>query len=153
MFRSLCRVGDKLLLVVRRRIPKDFGHIPGTISVVNDQAVSLLLEFVIGEHERLRGRPLKKSPRLRVKRRTQKIVGARVPDIQFYGWIELHKFNQVRMPERPFFRRRRGLERLRAQFFHRPQRRNAETHLLCFKKGRQRHRKEEKTTAKREERL
>src|SRR5580658_6874154 len=96
---SGCWVGDKNLFVVWRGFPEYFGHVPGAVAVVDDQAVSLGLELMMGAEERFRSRALKKRTRLGIQRSTQKIVRSRVTHVELDSGIEFDQLHQVRLTE------------------------------------------------------
>src|ERR1700674_3873383 len=51
MTRSFSRVGDENFLVVRRRVPENFGYVPGPVSVVNKQAVTQRLQLAVSAND------------------------------------------------------------------------------------------------------
>src|SRR5580704_6676302 len=99
MLGALRRVGDKFLLIVRSRIPENFRDIPRTITIVDDQAISVSCEFAVGPQQCFRRWALKVSTRLRVYRCAEKIVGGGIPDIELDGGIEFDEIYQIRCAE------------------------------------------------------
>src|SRR5580658_1340837 len=118
MLGSRRRIGDKNLLILRYRIPENLGDIPRPVAIMDDQPVSLSLEFAMGAKQGFRRRPLKKGPRLRIYGRTQEIIGGGIADVELDGWVEFHQFDKIGFEKGPFLARRLRSERLCTQFFH-----------------------------------
>ena len=97
--RTFRRIGDEHLLVVRRRVPEHFRHIPGPVGIVQDQAIAILAQLGVNPHHRLRRRPLQERPRLVVQLNPHEIVRGRVANIQPDRGIQLRHFHEVRLPE------------------------------------------------------
>ena len=87
----------------------------GPVAVVDDQAVSLGLELLIGADQRFRSRALKKCARLGIQRSSQKIIRSRVTHVELDRGIELDQLHQFRLAETSLLLWRLLLERLRAQ--------------------------------------
>jgi hypothetical protein len=54
MLRALRRISDKDLFVVGRGVPEDFRDVPRAIAIVDDQTVSLSLEFAMSAKQSFR---------------------------------------------------------------------------------------------------
>ena len=116
---ALCRISHKNLFVVRRGIPKDFRDVPRAVAIVDDQTVSLRLEFAMDAKQCFRRWPLQESPCLRVDGRTQKIVRGGIADVGLDRGIELDQLHQIRFEEGSLLVWGLFLERFRAQLLHR----------------------------------
>src|ERR1700677_2192477 len=125
-----CWVGDKNLLIIWRGFPEYFGHVPGAVAVVDDQAVSLSLELMMGAEERFRSRALKKRPRLGIQGSTQKIICGSVTHVELDCGIEFDQLHQLRLAESSLLLWRLRFERLGAQLIDRMQRLDTEANLL-----------------------
>src|SRR5271155_35897 len=125
-----CWVGNKNLFVVWCSFPEYFGHVPGTVAVVDDQAVSLRLELMMGAEEGFRSRALKKRPRLGIQGSTQKIVRSRVTHVKLDCGIEFDQLHQVRLAESSLLLWRLRFERLGTQLIDGMQRLDTEANLL-----------------------
>ena len=97
--RPFRRIGDEHLLMVRRRIPEHFRHIPGPVSVVKNQAIAILAQLGVNPRHRLRRRTLQKRPRLVVQLNPHEVVRGRVTNIQPDRRVQLRHFHEVRPPE------------------------------------------------------
>src|SRR5204863_3831948 len=64
MARAARRISYKDFFVVRRGVPKNFSYVPWAISVMNQQAIAVLLQFLIGADDGFGGGALHKSARL-----------------------------------------------------------------------------------------
>src|SRR6185503_8336880 len=87
--RAFRRICDEQLFVLGSRFPKYFRHIPRAISVVNEQAVTRLLQLPVDANESFRRRALQEGTRLRIENRTEEIVSGGVTNIELDRWIEL----------------------------------------------------------------
>ena len=131
MLGARCRISDKNLFVVGRGVPEDFRDVPRAIAVVDDQTVSLSLEFAMGAKQCLLRWPLKEGACLGVDGRAQKIVRGRVADVELDRGIEVDQLHQIGFEESSLLRRWLCHERFCPQLLHRTQRRDTETGLLC----------------------
>jgi hypothetical protein len=82
MLGTLRRIGHKHLFVVGRGIPKDSRDVPRAIAIVNNQTVTLSLEFAMSAKQGFRRWPLKEGACLGVYGCTQKIIGSCVADVE-----------------------------------------------------------------------
>src|SRR5580658_1886823 len=130
MLRALRRISDKNLFVVGSGVPKDFRDVPRPIAIVDEQTVSLSLEFAMSAKQGFRRRPLKEGPCLGVDGRAQKIICGGVADVELDRGIEPDQLHQIGFEECPVLEWRLRLERICAQFLHRAKRRDTETDLL-----------------------
>src|SRR5882724_404170 len=64
--RPLSWVGNEHFLVVRRRFPEHFGHIPGPVRIMNEQPVTRLMQLSVNADECLCCRALHEGTCLRV---------------------------------------------------------------------------------------
>jgi hypothetical protein len=97
---------------------------------VDDQAVSMGLEFAMGTEQRFCRWPLKERSRLSIERDTKKIVGSGVADIELDRGIEFDQLHQLNFAEASLLVRRLGLERLSAQTIYWTQGCDAKAYLL-----------------------
>src|ERR1700722_20132330 len=130
MLRARRWISDKDLFVVGSGIPKDFRDVPRPIAIVDDQTVSLSLEFAMGAKQGVRRCLLQERPCLSVYGGTQKIVRGRVADVELNCGIELDQLHQIGFEEGSGLGWRLGLERISPQLLHRTQGRDTETDLL-----------------------
>ena len=93
---TLFRISHENLLVVGRRFPEYLGYVPGPVTIVDDQTVTLGLELMIRADQRFRGRALQKRPRLGIQRSSQKIIRSRVTHVELDRGIELDQLREYR---------------------------------------------------------
>src|SRR5882672_1488658 len=109
MTRPLGRVGDENLLVVRRGVPENFGDVPGTISIMDEQTVTLRSQLAVDADYGCSGGALHESASFRIEDRPEKVVGGRVADFESDGRVELCQFDQIEFAKlSALFRRRSG---------------------------------------------
>src|SRR5687767_13297785 len=106
MFRTFCRIRDKLSLVLRDDIPEQFGYGPRAVAVEDHDPQALLLQLLMYANNGLCRGLLKKRPCLRVHRSADEVVGCCVTDIKFDGVVESDEFDQVSLAFLLFCRRR-----------------------------------------------
>src|SRR5215471_13293640 len=94
---TLAGVGDEDSLVVRCCFPEHLGDIPGTVGIVNEQAVTGLMERPAHCCERLRSRMLQKRASGVVHGSSQKVVAGGVADIELYGRVKRGHVDQIRL--------------------------------------------------------
>src|SRR5438105_8211858 len=67
MTRAFRGIGDEELLLSRRRVPEDLGHIPRSVGIMNEQSIAHLSQLAINTEERLRRMTLHEGAGLRIK--------------------------------------------------------------------------------------
>ena len=110
--RALRGVGHEDFSFGWRRVPEDFRNVPGPVGVVDQQAIAKRLQLLQHTQKRLRGRPLKKCPRLRIDGRAQKVVRRGVANVEMNGRIERRQLSKVRLAKIAGLLRRRCCQRL-----------------------------------------
>src|SRR5580704_6938831 len=105
-----------------RRVPEDLGHVPRSVSVEDEQTVTLLVELAIGAHQGFGGRALKESTRLFVQWSSEEVVRGGVMDIELQRGVKLDQFHQIGLEEVSVLNRRLRFQGLGAKLRHRPQR-------------------------------
>src|SRR6266404_783802 len=88
MPRSFRGVGYENFLVVRRRVPEDFGYVPGAVSIMNEQSVPERLQLAMGANDRFSSRALHKRAGFGIEDGAEEIVGRRIADFKSDGRIE-----------------------------------------------------------------
>jgi hypothetical protein len=131
MLGALCRISDKTFFVVGRGVSEDFRDVPRAIAIVDEQTVSLSLEFAMSAKQRFRCWPFEKGPLLGENGRTQKIVRSGVADVELDRGIVLDQLHQIRFEESPLLAWWLLLERFCTQLLHRAQRCDTEADFLC----------------------
>src|SRR6266404_1292220 len=86
--RSFCGIGYENFLVVRRRVPEDFGYVPGAVSIMNEQSVPERLQLAMGANDRFSSRALHKRAGFGIEDGAEEIVGRRIADFKSDGRIE-----------------------------------------------------------------
>src|SRR5712672_249285 len=92
---TLRGIGDEYLTLVGRSVPENLGHVPGAVSVVDEQAVAEVFEMKKRAHESFGCGALKKGAGLRVDRGAEEVVGRRVAGIEVNGGVERCKVDEV----------------------------------------------------------
>src|SRR5271163_3023453 len=105
--RTLRWIGDEDFAFGRSGVPENFGDVPGTIGVMNQQAVPERPKFVEGADKSFGGRSLQKRASLRVDRRTKKIVRGGVTDVEMDSGIKSSQFDELRLAKVAVFVGRR----------------------------------------------
>src|SRR5688572_27669271 len=96
VLRAALRIGDEFTLLARRHVPEQLGDGPRAIAVVDEETVAVRGQGAMRAHHRLGRRPLQKRARLLVDWLAEKVVGARVADVELDRRIELHELDEIR---------------------------------------------------------
>src|SRR5689334_21431960 len=112
---TLRGIGNEDFSFGRRGVPENFGDIPGTVGVVDEQTVAERFELVEDGKESFGGRTLKKGTGLRIDGNAEEVVGCGIANVEVNGGIERGEFDQVRVAEGSFFRGRGGGEGFAAE--------------------------------------
>src|SRR5712671_626113 len=93
--RALRGVGDEYLTLVGRSVPENLGHVPGAVSVVNEQAVAETFEMKKSAHKSFGCGALEKGAGLRVDRGAEEVVGRGIADVEVNGGVEWCKVDKI----------------------------------------------------------
>jgi hypothetical protein len=97
---------------------------------MDDQTISVSLEFAVSAKQCFSRWTLKKGARLGVDGRAEKIIRGSVTDVELDAWIECDQLHQIDFAKSSLLVWRLRLERFCAQFLNLAQRRDAEADLL-----------------------
>src|SRR4029077_8271995 len=127
---TLRGIGDEDFALGRRCVPEDFGYVPGTIGIVNEQGVAQRFEAKQCAQQSVSCGALEKGAGLRVDRRAEEIVGGGVANIEMNAGVEGRQVDEVGVSELAILVRRRGGQRFLAKVFYRA--RELDTEDLAF---------------------
>src|SRR5437899_2908395 len=112
----MCRISDEDALVLGGGIPKDFGDVPGTVRIVDEQAIAERIQLAACSKQSFGCGALHVGFRLGVDRFTEKIAFGSVANIEMNRGIERRKVDQVRLEKLARFMRRLGSKSLPSQY-------------------------------------
>src|SRR5204863_4173189 len=93
--RTLRRISNEKLFVVRCGVPKHFSHIPGPVTIVDQQTITERFKSSISANDRLGRRTLHERASLRIENRAEQIIVSGVADIQIDRRIKFSQFDQI----------------------------------------------------------
>ena len=99
VFGAFIRIGDEDFAFGRRDVPENFGDVPGTVRVVDEQPVAQRLKFVENADERFGGGALHKGAGLCVDGRAEEVVGRGIANVEMKSRIENDEFDEVGLAE------------------------------------------------------